>query len=308
METMKITFYFFLVLIACFFLVGFDFSKHSIPLDEIYSGGPPKDGIPSIDNPKFVTGPKAEEDFLSNKDRVLGIFSNGKAKAYPIRILNWHEIVNDQIGGEPIVVTFCPLCGTGMIFDSNINGKPTSFGVSGLLYQSDMLLYDRETESLWSQIKSSSVAGDLTGTRLKLLSSTQTTWKAWKKKYPDTLVLSTKTGYRRDYDKDPYQGYYSSSNLMFEVNQKKNWYHPKEKIIGIEIGESAKVYPFSELSKVDTPFTDTVGEIKVKVYYDSISKTASIYDLNGRQYPTVVGFWFAWYTFHPDTEVYKGKL
>jgi hypothetical protein len=154
---MKTIFYFNLVLILLCFLVGFDFSKHSIPLYEIYSGGLPKDGIPSIDNPKFVTGPKAEEGFLSNKDRVLGIFSNGKAKAYPIRILNWHEIVNDQIAGKSIVVTFCPLCGTEMIFDSTINGRSASFGVSGLLYQSDMLLYDRETESLWSQIKSSSV-------------------------------------------------------------------------------------------------------------------------------------------------------
>lgn len=142
-------------------------------------------------------------------------------------------MVNDQIAGKSIVVTFCPLCGTGMIFDSTINGSSASFGVLGLLYQSDMLLYDRETESLWSQIKSSSVAGDLTGKRLKLLSSTQITWKAWKKKYPKILVLSTKTGYKRNYDKDPYQVNYSSSNLMFEVIQKKNWYHPKEQVIGI---------------------------------------------------------------------------
>jgi hypothetical protein len=104
------------------------------------------------------------------------------------------------------------------------------------------------------------------------------------------------------------RGYYSSSNLMFEVNQKKNWYHPKEQIIGVEVGESAKVYPFSELSKVNTPFTDVAGGTTLKVYYDSISQTASIYDLKGRQYKTVVGFWFAWYTFHPNTEVYKGKL
>ncbi len=305
---MKITFYFSFVLISCFFLVGFDFTKHSVPLNEIYSGGPPKDGIPSIDNPNFVSGAKAEEDFLNDKDRVLGLFLRGRAKAYPIRILNWHEIVNDRIGDKNIVVTFCPLCGTGMVFDSNINGKPMSFGVSGLLYQSDMLLYDRETESLWSQIKSSSVAGNLTGTRLKLLSSTQTTWKDWKKKHPDTLVLSTKTGFRRNYEKDPYQGYYSSPDLMFEVNQKKNWYHPKEQVIGIEVGKTSKVYPFSELSKVSVPFTDVVGGITLKVFYDADTQTASIYDLKGRQYPSVVGYWFAWYAFHPETEVYKGKL
>ena len=303
---MKIAFYF--VLIACFFLVGFDFTKHSAPLNKIYSGGPPKDGIPSIDKPNFVSGVKAEEDFLNDQDRVLGLFLDGRAKAYPIRILNWHEIVNDRIGDKGIVVTFCPLCGTGMIFDSNVNGKPTTFGVSGLLYQSDILLYDRETESLWSQIKSSAVAGELTGTRLKLLSSTQTTWRAWKKKHPKSLVLSTNTGYRRNYEKDPYQDYYSSSSLMFEVNQKKNWYHPKEQVVGIEVGEVSKVYPFSELSKANVPFKDVVGGVTLKVFYDADSQTASIYDLKGRLYPSVVGFWFAWYAFHPETEVYKGKL
>ncbi len=305
---MKSTFYFYLVLISCSFLVGFDLSKHSIPPNEIYSGGPPKDGIPSIDNPRFISGSKAEESFLNDKDRIVGVFLNGKAKAYPIRILNWHEIVNDRIRGKSIVVTFCPLCGTGMVFDSNVNGKPSSFGVSGLLYQSDMLLYDRETESLWSQIKSSAVAGDLTGVRLKLLPSTQTTWKAWKKKHPESLVLSTKTGYKRNYEKDPYKDYYSSSNLMFKVNQKKNWYHPKEQVIGVVVGDSAKVYPFSELSKVSTPIKDVVGGVVLKIYYDSNSRTASIQNLEDELYPSVVGFWFAWYAFHPNTEVYKGKL
>jgi hypothetical protein len=164
-----------LVSLAWFFLEGFDFSNHSVPVDEIYSVVPPKDGIPSIDKPRFVDGSKAEEYFLKDDDRVLGIFLKNKAKAYPIPILNWHEIVNDKIGTLSIVVTFYPLCGTGMVFDANVNSKPVSFGVSGLLYQIDMLLYDRLTESFFPKIKSSAIASKLSGTRLKLLPSIQTT-------------------------------------------------------------------------------------------------------------------------------------
>ena len=302
---MKVKLQICLALFVWFFLTGFDFSKHSVPLGDIYSGGPSKDGIPSIDNPQFVGSSKAE-DFLKDEDRVIGVFLNNNAKAYPIRILNWHEIVNDRIGNFSIVVTFCPLCGTGMVFDANVNGKPVSFGVSGLLYQSDMLLYDRWTESLWSQIKSSAIAGELTGARLKLLPSTQTTWKTWKRKHPKSLVLSTKTGYRRNYDSDPYEGYYLSSNLMFEVNRKKNWYHPKEQVIGVEVGTVVKVYPFSELAKTPSPFKDIINGTSLNIYYDSISKTANVVDLKGREYPSVVGFWFAWYAFHPNSEVFRG--
>ena len=127
----------------------------------------------------------------------------------------------DRIGGRPVVVTFCPLCGTGMVFHARLPGRELNFGVSGLLYQSDMLLYDRATESLWSQIKKEAVAGPLTGTRLRLIPATQTTWSAWKKKHPDTLVLSTKTGYLRNYDRDPYAGYEQTSSLMFGVTFKK---------------------------------------------------------------------------------------
>ena len=135
-------------------LCGFDTSRHSIPVDDIYDGGPGKDGIPAILHPKFISAEEADQTFLKKSDRILGIVQNGQAKAYPIKILNWHEIVNDRIGGASIVVTYCPLCGTGMVFDTKVNGRELTFGVSGLLYQSDMLLYDHQTESLWSQIKS----------------------------------------------------------------------------------------------------------------------------------------------------------
>jgi hypothetical protein len=285
-------------------LTVWDFSGHSIPLEEIRSGGPGKDGIPAIDRPRFVPAAKASRVFLGDSDRVIALVVNGKKKAYPIKILNWHEIVNDIIGGRHVVVTFCPLCGTGMVFDANAADRRLNFGVSGLLYQSDVLLYDRETESLWSQIKQEAVTGKLTGTRLHLLPSTQTTWGAWKKKHPDTFVLSTNTGYSRDYNRDPYEDYYTSRSVMFSVDKQNPRYHPKEQVIGVELDGLAKAYPFSELERAKVPLKDRIGKQTVWVDYASKSRTATIKDASRKELPSVVGFWFAWVAFHNDTLVY----
>ena len=171
---------------------GFDISNLSIPADEVLHGGPPKDGIPAINEPNFVSA--TEADFLQPEDRILGVHRNGIARAYAIRILNWHEIVNDQFGDEKIAITFCPLCGTGMAFKANVGGQDRSFGVSGLLYNSDVLLYDRESESLWSQIARVAVSGELIGTELEMVAVSHTSWADWQQRYPDSQVLSTETG------------------------------------------------------------------------------------------------------------------
>ncbi len=285
-------------------LTAWDFTEHSIPLRDILSGGPSKDGIPAIDRPRFVPASKASRTFMEDEDRIIALVVNGKKKAYPIKILNWHEIVNDRIGGRKVVVTFCPLCGTGMVFDANAAGRQLNFGVSGLLYQSDVLLYDRQTESLWSQIKQEAVTGKLTGTRLQLLPSTLTTWGAWKKQHPDTFVLSTQTGFSRDYDDDPYEGYTTNRTVMFPAGRLNPRYHPKEQVIGVKLDGLTKAYPFSELAQVRSPFKDKIGKKTVWVTYDSKSRTATIKDAAGKELPSVVGFWFAWYVFHKDTQVY----
>ena len=288
-------------------LTAWDFSEHSIPLSEILSGGPDKDGIPAIDRPQFVPAAKASRIFLKDEDRIIALMVNGKKKAYPIKILNWHEIVNDSIGGRRVVVTFCPLCGTGMVFDANAAGRQLNFGVSGLLYQSDVLLYDRQTESLWSQIKQEAVTGKLVGTRLQLLASTQTTWGAWKKQHPNTFVLSTQTGHSRNYDDDPYKGYTTSRDVMFSVGPLNSRYHPKEQVLGVELDGLAKAYPFSELARVKSPVKDKIGKKTVHVTYDPKSRTATIKDASGKELPSVAGFWFAWYAFHKDTQVYSAQ-
>jgi len=293
-----------LLVIMGLVLSGFNFSKHSIPLKDIKSGGPAKDGIPALLKPKFVGAKKAT--FLKNEDRVLALEIDGVAKAYPIRILNWHEVVNDVIANKPILVSYCPLCGTGMAFDPIIKGKKHTFGVSGLLYNSDVLMYDHQTESLWSQIEQEAVTGDLTGTPLRPIFMVHTTWEKWRTQHPQTVVLSTDTGYARDYDRDPYAGYENSRRVFFPVKNSSKQYHPKEWVIGITVGEEAKAYPFSELAKKSSPIMDTVKGRMIQVHYDDASKTAFMTDTMGKPIPSITGFWFAWYAFHPETQVYEG--
>lgn len=180
---------------------GFILDGALIPEKEIFSGGPPKDGIPSLDNPKFIKA--AQAHFLHDEDQVLALKRNGIAKAYPLRILNWHEIVNDRFGNEAIIITYCPLCGSGTASEAKVAGKILQFGVSGLLYNSDVLMYDRQTQSLWSQILSQAVTGSMKGTLLPAVAVTHTTWVDWRNRHPDTLVLDTNTGFNRNYRKPP---------------------------------------------------------------------------------------------------------
>jgi len=283
---------------------GFDVSNATIPADDIHHGGPPKDGIPSIDEPRFLE--PGEADFLSPDDRVMGLHYNGVAKAYPIRILNYHEIVNDEIEGEALVVSYCPLCGSGMVFSGNVQGEPTDFGVSGLLYNSDVLLYDRRTESLWSQILATAISGPLAGTKLDHLAASHTTWQEWLERHPGSLVLSTDTGYSRDYRSTPYRGYEDTEQVWFPVAHQDRRYHAKEQVIGLELDGVVKAYPFAELSKRETPFTDTVAGREITVYFDAENRTGRLLDQAGEEIPTVTAFWFAWAAFHPDTMVFEG--
>jgi hypothetical protein len=284
----------------------FDLSKHSVPLDQIVPGGPGKDGIPAILKPVFV--PAREVSFLKDEDRILGLNQGGEAKAYPIKILNWHEIVNDTIGGKPVVVTYCPLCGTGIGFEAAVQGRPHTFGVSGLLYQSDLLMYDHQTQSLWSQISMEAVAGPLTGSKLIHIFLEHTTWDEWRRAHPNTVVLSTKTGYWfREYDRDPYLGYAQRPDLMFDTTHFDPSYHPKEWVLGVEVKGVFKAYPFAELKKVKDPLNDQVNGQKIRIHFNPRAQSASVTDAAGRPLPAVMAFWFAWYAFHPDTQVFTAN-
>ncbi|RNJ80627.1 MAG: DUF3179 domain-containing protein, partial [Nitrosopumilus sp. B06] len=191
--------------------------KHSIPLEKIRGGGPPRDGIPSIDSPIFES---ADKQSIPDSDVVIGLYINGESRAYPLSILVWHEIVNDVVGGTPVSVTYCPLCYTNQVFERVIDGQTVEFGTSGKLYNSNLLMYDRLTESYWSQALGEAVKGELTGSVLELVPFDVITWGDWKKLHPDTLVLSTETGHARAYGVDPYGDYYTNPNLFFPVENK----------------------------------------------------------------------------------------
>lgn len=278
---------------------GFVLKNPLVPEKEILSGGPPRDGIPSIDQPHFVSAKKAA--FLNADDLIIGISQNKETKAYPIRILNWHEIVNDTIDGIPVVISYCPLCGTGISFE---RGK-TTFGVSGLLYQSDLLLYDRKTDSLWSQILMKAINGPKKGEIIKLFPSSMMSWARWQKTYPHTLVLSTNTGYKRPYDRSPYGNYDSSDDIKFPINHRDNRQHPKTITFALIKGKNVKLYPVSSLGKTKNSIVDTFAGQKVQMTFYSKDSFLEVKSLSGKPVTLIRGFWFALATFYPEAEVYE---
>lgn len=197
-----------------------------IDLADLRSGGPPKDGIPSIDNPKFDT---VQSTSFQDDEIIVGVYYKEEARAYPYSILNWHEIVNDNFNGTNVVVTLCPLCDTNPVFIGEINGTQTTFGVSGKLFNSCLVMYDRLTDTLWSQPWGIGIVGENTNQVLEKIVSHKTTLGEWKKLHPQTKILSTDTGYKRDYFRYPYGTYYTDNNLIFPArNQNRLDTHPKE--------------------------------------------------------------------------------
>jgi hypothetical protein len=267
---------------------GFDLAGSLIPVDEIHQGGPPRDGIPALEQPEFIPGNQSR--IMENDDRILGLVMDGVPRAYPIYIMNWHEVVNERSESGLYVVTYCPLCGTGMAFSAQVEGAELTFGVSGLLYNSDVLLFDRQTSSLWSQIRSEAVTGVQKGTQLRMLPMRNTTWGQWIARNPDTLVLSTNTGYSRDYSTDPYAGYDQDRSLYFPVSDSSRRYHPKESTLGVEVDGVFRAYPYSELDANGSEvFTDIVNGRQLTIEWHEQSRTASVKD-GETEYPVVTGY------------------
>lgn len=191
------------------------------------------------------------------------------------------------------------------MYDRTIQHTELTFGVSGLLHESNVLFYDHQTESLWSQLREEAVTGEMTGTKLQAIPSVTTTWKAWREQHPDTLVLSTQTGFQRDYRRSPYQAYAKSPQPMFPVTHEDPRLSPKEKVLGVSIGEAHKAYPLKLLRERKGQIEDRIGDTTVKVLYDPEADSARVVDANsGELLPSVVAYWFAWATFHPETPVY----
>jgi Protein of unknown function (DUF3179) len=222
-----------------------------IPLDQIVSGGPPPDGIPSIDEPKFISIQEADK-YLEDSELVLGANINGDVRAYPLQILVWHEIVNDKVGGVPVAVTYCPLCFTNQVFNSTIvddKGKTVilEFGTSGKLYNSNLVMYDRTTKSLWSQAMAQAIVGKLAGVKLERIPFDVSYWKEWKQLYPESKVLSRDTGSTRPYGADPYGDYYTNGDVLFSVSNSDDRLGLKEIVVGFENNGQYKAYKLQEI-------------------------------------------------------------
>ncbi len=195
-----------------------DFSNASIEFDEILSGGPPKDGIPSIDDPRFATVAESAGQ-LGDSEPVISVQVNGEARAYPLAILMWHEIVNDEIAGVPVTVTYCPLCNSAIVFDRRIDGRILDFGTTGKLRNSDLVMYDRQTESWWQQFLGEAIVGEFTGTQLTMLPVRVESFARFQERFPDGLVQQRPASARRSYGRNPYAGYDSSPRpFLFRGN------------------------------------------------------------------------------------------
>jgi hypothetical protein len=291
------------------------------------SGGPPKDGIPSVDDPSFWSVSEADE-FLAPGDVVFGVAGDSDVKAYPQRILVWHEITNDAIDGENVSVTYCPLTGTAMGF---FRGE-TEFGVSGRLVNSNLVMYDRETDSRWPQVLGTAMSGPFEGQSLTEFPLAWTTWAEWKAAHPDTVVLSEETGHVRNYNRDPYgeynppRGYYTNENTLFAPLSEDDRYQEKEVVVGARPPEGAVAFRKESLREQGL-LTGAVDGATVHAVYDPALDTAHVYrgdgsDLSVSDGAVSVGgetvapdalplervvdldaMWFAWAGFYPETVV-----
>jgi hypothetical protein len=297
--------------------------------DAVEDGGPPKDGIPSIDDPTFAAAADAPSN-LDGADPVFGVELNGEAKAYTQYVLVWHEIVNDTVGGEPVSVTYCPLTGTAQGFRRG----DTEFGVSGRLINANLVMYDRGTDSWWPQMLARGIKGPMEGAYLDEFRVVWTTWEQWRSAHPDTVVLTEDTGHARDYGRDPYggynppRGYYAEDNTLFRPLATDDRFRPKTVVLGSRTADGALAVPKTTLRE-QTVVEDTLGGVPYVTVYDDALDTGYVYrNPEGRNVTDADGdiavdgtphapgelpldrrvafdaMWMAWYGYYPSTVVH----
>lgn len=282
----------------------FNTKNACIPKEHILHGGVRKDAIPSLTHPNMITAESAT--YLDGDDRVIGVVIHDHALAFPLRILAWHECVNETVGDSHFAVIYCPLCDSTCVFNREIDDEVLEFGISGKLYQSNVLLYDRQSnprdESLWSQMEGRAVCGPKVNTQLKTIPHVLVTWMEWKTMYPNTEVLSNQTGYKRDYIKQYYPNYFASSELMFPIYKKDNRFQLKDEVIGIRYQGKAKAYPIKLMDFTNGKILDRFAG---KTVTFSQTKAGDVLTDADEELEVYHSFWFAWYAFHPHTEIYS---
>lgn len=250
-----------------------DFSRHSVPFSEIFSGGVPRDGIPPLDNPDFVTIEEADR-WLEDQEPVVVYEMDGEARAYPLQILTYHEIVNDELAGVPVAATFCPLCNSAIVFDRRLDGVVYDFGVSGMLRNSDLIMWDRQTQSWWQQLTGEAIVGEMTGKKLTLLPSAIISWKEFSAANPDGLVLSRETGSSRNYGQNPYTGYDRADKPPFLYRgDLDDRLPPKERVVAVSVNGVDNALPFKTLQQ-ERVVNYTAGSQDLAVFFKPGTRSA----------------------------------
>lgn len=263
---------------------GFDRLDCTVTREAIFDVGVARDGIPALTTPEVVPG--GEGSFLDDDDRVLGLVVNGEARAYPFTVLWWHEVVNDTLGGQPVLVTYCPLTGSGIAFNPMVDGELRSFGVSGLLYRTNLTMFDRRTESLWNQMALAGICGLDRGKALALLPVVETTWRHWQQLHPQTSIITQNTDFDRPYGVYPYGSYDEPFDpfIAFVTRADRAKIRddrpPKELVLGVFEGPRVTTYPFGVLSSLGAAaaVNDTVGDVAVLITYVAEDQTARAFD------------------------------
>ena len=282
--------------------------KHTIPLDEILQGCPSRDCIPSIDDPSFVSVTEAN-DWLEDKEPGIAFSRGNTHRFYPFLILVRHELVNDTIEGKRILISYCPLCLTAIVFDPIVKGQESEFGVSGLLWKANLIMYDRNTDNLWSQVLAEAVVGDLAGTKLNVLPADQMLYENWKKVHPEGEVLSRKSGGFRGYGSNPYGGsYFDLPGISLSFAKPTDERLPFGAFVfGIQVNGKAKAYDIEAVKAKGVVEDEFEGE-KIILRYDKDLDVVRMYRVlpSGEERLTPIsGFWFSWAEAHPGTALYK---
>lgn len=282
---------------------GFALTGLTVDRADVIAGGPPRDGIRSIDAPRFV--PVAEATWVDDATPVLGVEVGGDARAYPVHLMDYHQIANDVVGGVPLAVTWDPLTGTPLAFERTVGGRLLSFGVSGLLYNSGFLIYDRETGSLWSQFLGRAISGPLAGSTLARVRIRQEDLTSWRTRAGETRVLERPEPRRIDYRFSPFERYLVENAVRYPVKARDERFHAKELVLGVVAGGRARAYLGSVLTREGGWAEDVFQGRKVQIDY---STALSVFRWEVPEDVEVTeAYWFAWKAFHPDTEVWNAR-